>query len=151
MADSVPAQPSQNFARAFGDALKRFLDHEGISQSEAARRLGIEAAEKGKRKGGARISSYCRDNRAGTRPKPDAEILYLACTKLAGFSFVYNGYRISAATLNGNGTKPSKPAEQLSFDFERQFNLTGKQGTVAVRVKRPPGRIEFSILLDAQA
>ncbi len=142
----------KDFARAFGNALCRFLDDNHISKSEAARQLGIETSEEGKRKGAARISSYCRDSRDGKRTKPDAEILYLACTKLPGFKFEYNGFRINAETLNGNGAKPSeKPVEQLTFEFERQFNLTRRQGTVAVKVKRPLGRIEVSLSLQAKA
>lgn len=151
MADMASANSSQDFARAFGDALSQFLARNHISQSEAARRLGIETSEEGKRKGGARISSYCRDSKQGKRTKPNAEILYLVCTKFPGFSFVYKDYRISAETLNGSGAKPSEPAEQLPLEFERQFNLTGKQGTVAVKVKRPPGRIEVSLSLEVKA
>jgi len=150
MAAPVPTPPPKDFAHAFGDALKHFLDVRGIGLSEAARRLGIETDVEGKRKGGSRISRYCRDNKDGERPTPDAEILYLACTKLEGFSFVYNGYRISAATLNGSGPKPPQPTEQISFDFEHQFDLTGKQGTIEVTVKRPQGRIEVSLSLDAR-
>jgi hypothetical protein len=152
MAAIANTDSQQDFARAFGDALSQFLARNGISQSEAARQFGIETSEEGKRKGGARISSYCRDSKQGKRPKPDAEILYLACTKFPGFSFVYKNYRISAETLNGNGAKPSeKAAEQLTLGFERQFNLTDKQGTVAVRVSRPQGRIEVSLSLEARA
>jgi transcriptional regulator with XRE-family HTH domain len=142
----------QDFARAFGDALSRFLTRNGISQSEAARQLGIETSEEGKRKGGARISSYCRDSKQGKRPKPDAEILYLVCTRFPGFSFIYKNYRISAETLNGNGAKSSEEAaEQLTLGLERQFDLTDKRGTVSVKVKRPPGRIEVSLSLEAKA
>jgi hypothetical protein len=151
MSNPGKADPPKDFAHAFGDALSAYLDSNRIGQSAAARLLGIEANEKGKRKGGSRIYSYCRDSKDGKRTKPDAEILYLACTRLQGFAFVYNGYRISAATLNGNGTRASKSAEQLSLDFGRQFNLTGNRGTVAVSVKRPPGRIELSISMDAKA
>jgi len=152
MANNDNSDPPKDFAHAFGDALNDFLTQNGIGQSEAARLLGIEVGTGGKRKGGARIYSYCRDSKEGKRPKPNAEILCLACTKLPGFSFVYNGHRINAETLNGNGTKPTeKPAEQLLLGFERQFNLTGKQGTVAVKVKRPPGRIEVSLSLEARA
>src|SRR6266852_7859416 len=152
MAAVANAGSQQDFARAFGNALSKFLEDRGISQSEAARQLGIETSEEGKRKGGARISSYCRDSKQGTRPKPDAEIFYLACSKLPGFYFDYKGYRISAATLNGNGAKPAdKPAEQFTLGFERQFTLTNKLGTVAVKVRRPRGRIELSISLDAKA
>jgi hypothetical protein len=152
MASTANADLQQDFARAFGDALGQFLARNGISQSEAARHLGIETSEGGKRKGGARISSYCRDSKQGKRPKPDAEILYLVCTKFPTFSFVYKNYRMSAETLNGNGAKSSeKAAEQLTLGFERQFNLTDKQGTVAVRVNRPQGRIEVSVSLEARA
>jgi hypothetical protein len=143
--------PPNDFAHAFGNALSAYLDRTGIGLSEAARLLGIEAGEGGKRKGGARIYSYCRDSKQGTRPKPDAEILCLACTKLPGFSFVYNGHRINAETINGNGSKPSpQTAEQLTFGFERQFKLTNGQGTVAVKVSRPQGRIEVSLSLKAK-
>ena len=135
----------QDFARAFGDALNQFLADTGIRQSDAAKAFGLE-------NGRARLNTYCRDSRKGKRPKPDAEILYLACTKLPGFYFDYKGYRISATTLNGKGTKQSqKPAEQLTLNFARQFNLTEQAGSVTVRVKRPFGRIELSISLDATA
>jgi hypothetical protein len=70
---------------------------------------------------------------------------------LPGFSFVFNGHRINAESLNGNGAKPvAPPAEQLSFTFERQFNLTSRQGTVEVKVSRPPGRIEVSLSLSTK-
>jgi hypothetical protein len=152
MATVVNPDPSKDFARAFGDALNDFLRQTRIGQSEAARLLGIEASEGQKRKGGARIYSYCHDSKDGKRTKPNAEILFLACTKLPGFSFVYNGHKINAETLNGNGSKPAnQPAEQLTFEFERQFNLITRQGTVEVKVSRPPGRIEVSLSLKARA
>ena len=144
--------PPNDFAHAFGDALDEFMRQKGIGQSETARLLGIEARKGEKRRGGARIYSYCRDSKDGRRARPDAEILYLACTKLPGFSFVYNGHRINAEALNGNGGKPSeRPSEQLSLGFERQFNLTDNQGTVEVKLKRPPGRLEVSISVNARA
>jgi hypothetical protein len=148
----VNADTAQDFARAFGDALNEYLKNRPMGQSEAARQLGIETSEPGKRRGGSRISSYCRDSKSGKRVTPDAKILYLACTKLPGFSFEYNGYRINAETIGRNGhEKPREQAEQLTFQFERQFNLTQKQGTVAVRVSRPAGRIEVSVSLNARA
>jgi transcriptional regulator with XRE-family HTH domain len=135
----------QSFARAFTDALKNFLDENHLGQSEAARKLGIETVEEGKRKGGARISSYCCG-----RAKPDAEILYLLCAKL-GFNFEYNGFRITAETMNGKRPKPSgEPSKQLTFEFERQFNLTRKQGIVTVKVRRRTGRIDVSLSLDGK-
>ena len=152
MANISDTDASKDFAHAFGDALNDFLTRRNIGQSAAARLLGIEAAKGEKRKGGARIYSYCRDSKGGYRPNPDGEIVYLACSRLDGFYFDYKGYRISAATVNGNGAKPiDKPAEQLTFEFERQFKLTGNAGIVAVKMKRPRGRIEVSISLDAKA
>jgi hypothetical protein len=152
MANSGTPGPPKDFAHAFGDALNDFLNNKKIGQSEAARLLGIEAAAGEKRRGGARIYSYLHDSRGGKRTKPDAEILFLACTKFPGCSFVYNGHRINAASINGNGKKaPEQLAEQLTLGFERQFNLTRRQGTVDVRVSRPPGRIEVAISLNTKA
>lgn len=132
---------SQDFAHAFGDALDRFLQAKGMTQSEAAKELGL--GEEGK----ARLNSYCHDSRKGTRPKPNAEILYLLCAKL-GFEFKYKGYRISAATLNGSGAKPAERlAEQLQIEFNGKFSLTDKTGTASISVKRPPGRIEVALAL----
>jgi transcriptional regulator with XRE-family HTH domain len=131
-----------DFGRAFGDALSAFLDGRGITQSDAANRLGLDKAGK------ARISTYCHDSPKGTRPRPSAEILYLACAEL-GFAFEYRGYKITAAALNGSSKAVVKPAEQLSFPFNGQFDLTDEKGTVSVTVKRPPGRIEVSLTLRA--
>jgi hypothetical protein len=146
--------PPKDFAHAFGDALCQYLVANNIGQSEAARLLGIEAGEGGKRRGGARIYTYCHDSKRGGRTKPTAEILYLACTKLPGFKFEYNGHRISAETLNANGTRlPAElRPEQSAFEFVHQFDLPRKQGTVAVRVRRrPDSRVEVSLSLDTKA
>jgi hypothetical protein len=78
--------------------------------------------------------------------------LVLNCPALPGFSFVHKGHRINAETTGGNSVKASvKPAEQLTLGFERQFDLTKRQGTVKVKVRRPPGRIGLSISLDEKA
>lgn len=153
MATVANTGPPKDFAHAFGDALCEFLIANKIGQSEAARLLGIEAGEGEKRKGGARICSYCHDSKDGKRIGPTAEILYLAVTKLPGFKFEYNGYRISAETLNGSGTRPSvQPHEQSAFEFAHQFNLTRKQGTVAVKMTRRPGSsFEVFLSVDAKA
>ena len=138
-----------DFARAFGDGLKRYLDVNGIQQVDAAKLLGI--TDKHGKPNKARLNTYCHDSRAGKRPVPDAEILYLACTKLPGFHFDFRGQRISAAALNGLGAeKRERAAQQLTFHFNRQFNLTDHVGTVTVRVRRPPGRIELAVSLKAE-
>lgn len=131
---------SRDFAQAFGDALLLFLDQNGMKQTDLADRLGLDKAGK------ARINTYCHK---GERHKPNAEILYLLCTKL-DFAFEYRGYKISATSLNGNGAKRLQaPSEQLTFEFSRQFNLTTPGGTVSVAIKRPPNRIEVSVSLKA--
>ncbi|HEV2491918.1 MAG TPA: helix-turn-helix transcriptional regulator [Terriglobia bacterium] len=138
------APNSQDFARAFGDALRNFLQEKGITQSDAARRLGFEG-----KTGKARLSTYCHDSPKGKRPKPNAEVLYLVCTRLS-FEFEYNGYRISAATFNGTPLKQTeKPAEQLPLEFDGQFDLTDQRGTVSVSFKRPLGRVEVWVSLKA--
>jgi transcriptional regulator with XRE-family HTH domain len=135
---------SSDFARVFGSALAQFLNDTGISQTEAVRRLGLELNQ-----GKARLNTYCRGHRDGSWPTPDARILYLLCTKL-GFAFKYNGYIISAASLNGNGAKPAeKPVEQLLIDFNGQFNLTDQTATGAINVKRRSGRIDVAISLKS--
>ena len=154
MATVGNGDPPKDFAHAFGDALFNYLAAHNIGQSDAARLLGIEAGEGEKRKGGARIYTYCRDSKDGKRPTPDAEILYLALTKLPGFTFEYRGHRVSAEMLNGNGAKrPRAPLpEQKAFEFVHQFNLTRKQGIVAVKVKQRSGRrVEVSLSVDAKA
>ena len=154
MAPASNSDSTKDFAHAFGDALAHFLIANNIGQSEAARLLGIEGRAGEKRRGGARIHSYCRDSKSGKRPTPDAEILYLALTKLPGFTFEYNGHRITAEMLNGNRFKPARTTlpEQEAFEFARQFNLTRNHGIVAVRVKRSPGKaVEFSLSVDAKA
>ncbi len=133
---------SQDFARAFGDALSKFLREKGLTQSEAAKRL--ELGKGGK----ARINAYCHD-RKGRRPTPHAEVLYRVCSKL-GFEFDYKGFKISAETLNGNHAGPVElPAEQIPLEFSGQFDLTDQKGTVSVSFKRPPGRVELSVNLRA--
>jgi transcriptional regulator with XRE-family HTH domain len=127
---------SEEFAQAFGDALFNFLQFKNISKSDAARQIGT---------GKSRINTYCRK---GHRATPDANILYLLCAKL-GFNFEYRGYKISAATMNGNGSKSAdKPPEQLAITFGGQFKLTDRKKTVGIRVRRPPGRIEVELLME---
>jgi transcriptional regulator with XRE-family HTH domain len=130
----------ERFARAFGDALRQFLKDHGISVTDAAQRMDMNKQT---------LSTYWTDDGEGKRRKARAELLYLACARL-GFEFEYSGYKISADTLNGNGTKPKHVAtKQLFFDFDRQFKLTGDRGTISVNVRRPPGMIEVSLSLKA--
>jgi len=150
MTSVADSDSRMDFARAFGDGLRQFLSANGIQQIEAARLLGIRDKHGNPNK--ARLNTYCHDSPAGKRPVPNAEILYLACTKLPGFHFDFRGQRISASTLNGNrGKRSERTAEQLTLHFDRQFNLTDDAGTVTVRVRRPPGHIELAFSLKAEA
>jgi transcriptional regulator with XRE-family HTH domain len=145
--DHIMAQRSgesqTDFARAFGDALVKFLHERGLTQSDASKHLGLGKSGK------ARLNTYCHDSPKGKRPKPDAEVLYGVCAKL-GIEFDYKGYKISAETLDGNRSEQiEKPAEQLPLEFTGQFDLTDQKGTVSVTFKRPPGRVELSMYLRA--
>ncbi len=149
MASSGNGDSGDGFARAFGTALRGYLNEKGATQVDIATLLGLKD-KKGK-PNKSRLNSYLGDS----PPIPGAEVLYLACTKLEGFRFEYNGFRINAELLRRKGVPQEKPAEQMAFRFNRQFNLTAKNGTItevgtfAVKVKRPLGRIEFSVSLKA--
>ncbi len=150
MANGADADSRKDFARAFGDRLNAYLQENGIQQKDAAKLLGLE--DKHGKPNKARLNTYCHDSPSGRRPAPDAEILYLACTKLPDFYFDYRGKRINATTINGHGAKRTETtAEQLTLHFDRQFSLTDNAGKVTVSVKRPPGRIELSVSVDAKA
>src|SRR5690242_19533834 len=95
MADSTSADPSQDFAKAFGDALRDYFEKRNLGSTAAAKVLGLPD-ENGKN----RLNSYFRDTN-GRRAPAAAEILYLACTKLPDFRFEYAGYRIRAIKVNG--------------------------------------------------
>lgn len=81
---------------------------------------------------------------------PSAEVIYLVCDRL-GFEFEYLGCKVTALTIDRNKKGPlmTDSGGQLSFDFERQYELTDKRGSVSVIVKRPPGIVEVSISLKA--
>ena len=132
---------SVGFTIAFRDSLNKFLSEHGDSRYSAAKTLGLSRS---------RLNTYFKDDPKTGRPRmPSAEVLYLLCSGL-GFQFVYEGFRISAETLFG--VKVVHPADaQLSFQFERQFNLTNDQGSLVVSVKRPAGRIELSVTLEAES
>jgi transcriptional regulator with XRE-family HTH domain len=137
------SRESEEFARAFGDALARFLRERGLRQSDVAKRLGLG------RRGEARLSTYCHDSRKGKRANPNAEVLYRVCTEL-GFEFEYKGYKITAATLNGHRPRQAEKApEQLRLEFSGQFDLTQKKGTASVRCNRAPRRVDLTVYLEA--
>jgi hypothetical protein len=136
-------QNSSEFARVFGEELSRFLDSKRMSLAEAAREIGLGP------EGKARISAYCHESPKGTRPKPNAELLYLLCSKL-GFGFEYQGYKVTAEAMNGGRPKPpAEPIEQLRIAFDGQLNLMSREGQFSVDIKRPPGRIEVSLVLNS--
>lgn len=130
---------SEDFARAFGDALKAFLDDQRISYTDAAKRLGVTKAA---------LSTYWNNDKNGVRRKARVELLFLACVEL-GFELEYNGHRVAANDLKKTKTGPQPTSEQLHFDFSRQFRLLADDGLVSIRMKRDPGAVEFSVLLKA--
>jgi hypothetical protein len=130
---------SDDFARAFGDALKAHLDNEGIDYAKAAPRLGIRKQT---------LSTYWTDDKEGKRKKPRAEVLYLACVEL-NFKFEYKGYKVMADTLGVTSNDVRGTSEQLSLDFSRQFNLTEDRGQLLVSLKRRTGNVELSVSLRA--
>lgn len=133
-----------SFAQAFGDALRDFLRRTGTTQVEIAKRLGLK--DKSGQPSKSRVNQYLSDS----PPTPHADILFLACTQLHGFRFEYDGRQINATTVR---RKAEVTPEQMSFRFNRQFNLTDKNGTIteqgafAVKVKRPSGGIELSVVV----
>ena len=142
----------KSFALAFGKALRTYLDsNPGMTQVGVVKSLGLTTKKSGK-PSKQRLNRYLSD----LPPVPDARVLYLAFTKLDGFKFEHNGYRMRVEAVRQNGKPlPEKPAEQMAFRFNRQFNLTNRSGVItekgafAVKVKRPSGQIELSVLLRA--
>lgn len=127
----------EDFRLAFRKALDAFLKAKGLTQAEAARRIGISKQ---------RLNAYLREEKPA---RPEVEVLYFLCVSW-GFTFEYRGYIISGATLEGVPVPaPQDVAQQMPLDFDRQFKLTNEAGEISVTVKRPAGRIEVSLSLDA--
>jgi len=151
MVASNNGDSKEDFARAFGKALRNYLDSTGVSQVDVVKSLGLKGEKSGKLSK-QRLNRYLKDS----PPVPDARVLYLAFTKLDGFKFEHNGYRMRVESVRRKGEPlPEKPAEQMTLRLNRQLKLTDKGGAVtevgafALMVKRPPGRIEFSVSLKA--
>jgi hypothetical protein len=132
MADDIADFDSQDFIHALADALWRYLEVR-MKQNEAAKLLGLSPT---------RLNNYFHDLPDGTRKEPMASVLYLACTRLPGFYFEYAGFRLRATKL---GRKDRSVDAQLAFDFQREI----KAGRVKVKLKKPAGHIELSVLLAA--
>jgi hypothetical protein len=137
--DCTVARSSDDFARAFGDALKAHLDDKGISYTKASILLGVRKQT---------LSTYWTDGIDGKRRKPRAELLFRACIELA-FTFEFHGYRVAADTLTRHAENSTATSEQLHLDFSRQFKLTEDNGRVSVSLKRHPGSVELSVSLKA--
>src|SRR5258708_18292953 len=131
--DTTKMALSDDFARAFGDHLKTFLDDRGIKYASAAKSLGVTNAT---------LSTYWTDDANGKRRKPRAELLFRACVELEDFGFDYKGYRVTAEALRKPKKARVSTPEQFRFDFSRQFKLTEDNGQVAVNLRRHPGRVE---------
>ena len=128
---------ADTFARAFGDALRQFLDDRGISVTAAAARMGMNKQT---------LSSYWTDTSEGKRNKARAELLFLACAEL-DFEFEFQGRTVSARP--SSGAKGQKTPPQMARDYAEEFELQDRKGRLSVRLKRPPGRVEVSMSLKA--
>ncbi len=124
---------SDDFLAELSKQLNAHLRKHDWTQVDAAVKIGEDKQ---------RVNNYFLGN-----SMPNAEMLYLMCVKL-GFALEYNGYRIAAKPVNGR-PKAELPERQMTFTFDRQFNLTEDNGAVAVKVRRPPGRIELSVSVKA--
>jgi transcriptional regulator with XRE-family HTH domain len=126
---------SEDFVRAFGEALDGFLKTNGISESDASRRMGMERAT---------LNTYTHGLTDGKRRRPTAEVLAKAC--ILGFVFEYGGHQIVALR---NGERIITEERQLHLEFTRELDLTANGGAVAVGLKRPPGRVALTVSLRA--
>lgn len=132
----------QAFAKALGDAIREFLEHEGIQKVDVAEDFGVASKQL--------FHHYLNDRKNGTRVPTPAYVFYLACTRL-GFRFDYEGYRISARRIKGESEQAAKPSGQYTLNFDRTFELSDRTGTLKVTVKRPPERLELLVSVDAKA
>jgi len=141
---SSEVDPRQAFAKALGDAIREFLEHNGMQKAEIAEKFGLESRQV--------FHSYLRDQKHGRRVPAPAYVFYLACTQL-GFKFDYEGYRISAKRIKGKGKieRMAKPSDQYTLSFGGNFELADKAGALKVSVKRPPERLELFVSVNAKA
>lgn len=151
MASSSNGDSKVEFARSFRSALRKFMGEQGQGPTGVASALGITNAKTSK-PAKQRINNYLREPPS----PPEGQILYLACTRLEGFRFEHEGFRLIAQAVPRNGAAPQeRPAKQMAFRFRRKFNFTDQKGSVIetgaflVKVKRPPGRVEVSLSLKA--
>jgi transcriptional regulator with XRE-family HTH domain len=128
---------ADDFARAFGDALRHFLDENSISVTEAASKLRMNKQT---------LSTYWANNSEGKRPNARAELLFLACSEL-GFAFEFNGSTVRATPATP--ARSEKSYEQLQLPFAREFSLADEKGSLSVDLKRPAGELELTVRLRA--
>jgi hypothetical protein len=130
------AKDDPSFSDKLGLALANFLKVNGISEAEASRRFGIERGT---------LNTYTSGVK-GERRKIPAEVLAKAC--LLGFEFEFEGHIIVATK---DGQRLLVEDKQLHLEFSRELDLTGNGGTVAVGLKRPPGRVALTVSLKAMS
>ena len=126
---------SETFLAELSKQLNAHLQKRKWTQVDAAEKIGEDKQ---------RVNNYFHGSRM-----PNAEMLYLMCVRL-GFALEYNGYRIVAKPINGHA-RAEAAEQQMTFTFDRQFTLTEDNGAVALRIRRPPGRIELSVSMKADA
>lgn len=124
----------REFADKLGNALSNFLKTRGMSEADASRELEMERAT---------FNTYT-SGVAGKRRRPPAELLARAC--LLGFEFEFEGRSIVALK---DGQRTVTEDKQLHLQFTREFDLGNNGETVAVGLRRPPGKVELTVSLKA--
>lgn len=121
------------FAKALGEAIAKFLEYEGMQKADIAQDFGISKQL---------LDHYLKS--------PPAYMLFLACVRL-GLRFDYEGFRISARRIKADAQQAAQNYGQYTLNFDRTFELSNKNGTLKVAVKRPPERLELLVSVDAKA
>ena len=124
-----------SFMKALGEALGNFFRENEITESEASKRMNM---------GRAKLNTYTHGLASGKRRTAPAELLAKAC--VLGFRFEFDGHTIVALK---DGQPVPLTEHQLRLEFTRQFDLGDNGGTVAIGLKKPPGKIELSVSLRA--
>jgi hypothetical protein len=126
------AEGDPTFSDKLGVALSNFFKLHDITEAKASRSFGMPRAT---------LNTYTAGVNGG-RKKVPAEVLVKAC--LLGFEFEFDGYLI-VATKDGQRVRAEE--KQLHLEFTREVDLGENGRTVAVGLKKPPGRIALTVSL----
>jgi hypothetical protein len=138
--DDVP-EGDNSFSDKLGSALSNFIKNKGLSEEQASGALGLS--------GRGTLNTYThgakrKNSEQARRRKIPAEVLAKAC--LNGFEFEFEGHVIVATK---DGQRVPTEERQLHLEFTRELDLASNGGTVALGLKKPPGKIELTVSLKA--